>query len=111
MRGVTNAQLRAAIYSKRGKLIDACIRSGDRAFEYTYENFLTDLIQTGTLCDERTIRTKWSYLQMDGTIVTDGRHTFLSVMAFARLSHEARGGESEREINAQAYIAVQGGAQ
>ena len=111
MRGVSNAQLRAAIYSQRGKIIDACLRSGDKAFEYTFENFLSDVIKTGTLCDERTIRTKWSYLQMDGTIVTDGRHTFLSVMAFARLSHEARGGESEREINAQPYIAVQGGAQ
>lgn len=106
MRGVSTAQLRGAIYSQRGKIIDACLRNGDKAFEYTYDNFLTDIIRSGILKDDRTIKAKWVHLQKEGTVIRSGSETYLSALAFARLSHES---VCEREINA--HLQIQEGAQ
>lgn len=108
-RGVSKAQLRAAIYQQRGRIIDACIRNMDKAFEYTYDQFYEDVIRSDILRDDRTIKTKWKQLQKDGTvIVSNSGVTSLSVYAFARISHEA---VCEREINGKVQITAQEGAQ
>ena len=108
-RGVSKAQLRAAIYQQRGRIIDACIRNGDKAFEYNYEQFYEDVIRSDILRDDRTIKAKWKQIQKDGTVIaSDDGTTSLSVYAFARIAYESA---CEREINAKAFIDAMEGAQ
>ena len=102
MRGVSNAELRGAIYSQSGRIIDACIRCGDKAFVYTFDQFYADIIRSKVLKDDKTIKVKWRHLIIDGTIKEVGKETYLSVLPFASLSYDARMagvGEREREIN------------
>lgn len=62
MNEITTKSILKAIWAQRGEEITAAARRGSKGIEYDYARFRQDMLETGTISDAGTIRTKWRKL-------------------------------------------------
>lgn len=92
MNEITTKTILKAIWRQRSAEMTAAARSGSKGIEYDYKKFRQDMLETGTISDAGTIRTKWrKILALDVVGLQHENQIFDSrgALVFSRFSVES----------------------
>ena len=90
MNEITTKTILRAIWRQRGAEMTAAARAGSKGIEYDYRKFRQDMLETGTISDAGTIRTKWrKILALDVVGLQHENQIFDSrgVLVFSRFTY------------------------
>lgn len=90
MNEITTKTILRAIWRQHDAEMTAAARAGSKGIEYDYRRFRQDMLETGTISDAGTIRTKWrKILALDVVGLQHENQIFDSrgVLVFSRFSY------------------------